>query len=202
MKLYSYDAPNPLRVQVFLAEKGLRIPTETVDLLSGEAGRPEFLKKNSLGQVPILELDDGSYLAESVAICRYLDALHPDTPLTGTTPQHVGRIEMWNRRIEQQIMGPIGQVGLHTFQFFADRIEQVPSYAETQLRLLDRKWAWLDQELSDGRTYVCDDSFSIADITGIAALMICGFAGQSVPEGLTHVKRWEAAMRARPSWQH
>lgn len=201
MKLYTFQAPNPLRVEVFLAEKGLEIPTETVDLMSGASRAPEFLKKNSLGEVPVLELDDGSYLTESIAICRYLDGLYPDTPLTGDTPLSIGRVEMWNRRMEQQIMGPIGQVGLHSFKFFAEKVEQIPAYAESQKRLMAKNWRWLDNELSDGRTFVCDDAFSIADISGMAALMICEFAEQAVPEGLGHVGRWEKAVRARGSWR-
>ena len=202
MKLYTFEAPNPLRVHVFLREKGIDVPTVTVDLPAGASREPAFLEKNSLGEVPVLELDDGSFLTESVAICRYLEGVHPETPLMGDSQLKAARIEMWNRRMEQKIMGPIGGVGLHTFQFFADKIEQMPAYAESQRRLMAKNWAWLDCELSDGRTYVCDDEFSVADITGMAALMICGFAGETVPDDLVHAKRWEAAMHDRPSWRH
>ena len=160
-----------------------------------------MLKKNSLGEIPVLELDDGTLIAESVAICRYFEAAHPEPSLMGATPVESAQVEMWSRRMEQQILGPIAQVGLHTHEFFAEKVEQVPAYAETQVRLMAKKWAWLDAELSDGRTFVCNDRFSIADITGMAALHICDFFGHPVPEGVPNVKRWETAMRARPSWK-
>ncbi len=200
MKLYTGLSPNGLRVAVFLAEKGIEIPTVDIDIQGGQARTPEFRQKNSLGEVPVLELDDGTFLTESLAICRYLEALHPSPPLMGSSPLGIARTRMWSRRIEQQIMGPVAEVGRHTFAFFADRFEQVAEYAETQKRLLARNWAWLDDELADGRTYVCDDAFSVADITGMAALMVCQFAEIPVPGGLAHVKRWETALRARPTW--
>lgn len=201
MKLYTFPkAPNALRVHVFLAEKGLDAPLEHVDAMNKVTRRQPFLSKNSLGEIPVLELDDGTLITESVAICRYFEDAHPEPRLMGSTPVEAARTEMWNRRMEQQIMGPIGEVGLHTHAFFADKIEQLPAYAESQIRRQERKWTWLDAELSDGRTWVCDDRFSIADITGIAALHICDMFDNPVPEGLSNVKRWEAAVRARPSW--
>lgn len=202
MMLYSHPmAPNALRTLVFLAEKGIEVPIEPVDLMAAETRTPAFLKKNSLGEIPVLELDDGTLIAESVAICRYFEAAHPEPSLMGATPVESAQVEMWSRRLEQQILGPIAQVGLHTHEFFAEKVEQVPAYAETQVRLMAKKWAWLDAELSDGRTFVCNDRFSIADITGMAALHICDFFGHPVPEGVPNVKRWETAMRARPSWK-
>ncbi|SDF98048.1 glutathione S-transferase family protein [Thalassobaculum litoreum] len=202
MMLYSHPmAPNALRTLVFLVEKGIEVPIEPVDLMAAETRTPAFLKKNSLGEIPVLELDDGTLIAESVAICRYFEAAHPEPSLMGATPVESAQVEMWSRRMEQQILGPIAQVGLHTHEFFAEKVEQVPAYAETQVRLMAKKWAWLDAELSDGRTFVCNDRFSIADITGMAALHICDFFGHPVPEGVPNVKRWETAMRARPSWK-
>lgn len=192
-------APNPFRVQAFLAEKGVEIPVELVDILGGQTRTPAFHKINSLGEVPVLKLDDGSLLTESLAICRYLESLYPEPALMGRDAAEAAKIEMWSRRMEQQIMGPIGQVGLHSFSFFAEKIEQFPAYAESQKRLMLNRWAWLDEELSDGRSYVCGDRFSVADITGMAALMICDFAEVPVPEHLEHARRWEAAVRARPS---
>ncbi|MEM9443485.1 MAG: glutathione S-transferase family protein [Pseudomonadota bacterium] len=201
MKLYTYkQAPNPLRVHVFLAEKGISLPTETVDIRAGETRAPDFKMINSLGEVPVLELDDGQLLTESVAICRYLEALHPETPLMGDTPLETALIDMWTRRMEQQIMAPISQFALHSFEIFADKIEQLPDYAATQLRLQKKRWAWLDTELSDGRTFVAGDRFSVADITGMAALRICDFAKEQVPEDLPHTKRWERAVRDKKSW--
>ncbi|GAB5467069.1 MAG: glutathione S-transferase family protein [Rhodospirillales bacterium] len=200
MKLYSFQAPNPFRVEVFLREKGITLPTVSVDVLGGETRKSDFLRVNSLGEVPVLELDDGTRLTESLAICRYLEGLHPEPALMGSTALELAKVEMWSRRMEQQIMDPPAQIGLHLIPFFAEKIEQMPAYAETQRRLLAQKWIWLDRELSDGRTYVCDDRFSVADITGMAALMICDFMDESVPDGLAHAKRWESAVRGRPSW--
>ena len=202
MKLYSHPmAPNALRTTVFLAEKGLSVPVSTVDLTQGETRRPEFLKKNSLGEIPVLELDDGTLITESVAICRYFEEVQPEPPLMGSTPTEAGQVEMWNRRMEQQILAPIGNSVLHTHEFFAEKVEQVPAYAETQVRLIPKRWAWLDAELSDGRSYVCNDRFSIADITGIAALHIADMFNHPIPDDLPNVKRWETAVRARPSWK-
>ncbi|MFK7966828.1 MAG: glutathione S-transferase family protein [Burkholderiaceae bacterium] len=200
MKLYTSEAPNPFRVKVFLREKGIEIPTQMINIMDGETRQPDFLRINSLAEVPVLELNDGSYLTESVAICRFLETQHPTPALLGTSKLEVARVDMWNRRMEQQIMTPIGEVARHTFGLFADRFEQVQAYADTQMRLQLKRWAWLDQELADGRTYVCEDEFSIADITGMAALKICGYVGQDVPAELVHARRWEQAVKSRASW--
>jgi len=202
MKLYTFEqAPNPMRVHVFLAEKGIDLPIETVNIFEGETRSSDFRKMNSLGEVPVLELDDGTGITESVAICRYLEALYPETPLMGATPQEIAEIDMWTRRMEQRVMAPISHFALHSFEMFANTIEQIPAYAESQLRLQQKRWVWLDAELSDGRSFVCRDKLSVADITGMAALRICDFAEQIIPDDLQHAKRWEAAVRARPGFQ-
>ena len=197
MKLYTAAAPNPFRVNTFIREKGITLPTEQLDVMAGDTLKPGFLKLNSLHELPVLQLDDGTCITESIAICRYLEALYPDTPLMGTTPLETARIEMWNRRMELQIFGPSGAIGLHLIPFFAEKIEQMPSYAEAQKRQLAQNWAWLDSELSDGRTYLADDAYSVADITGMAALMVAGFLELDIPSGLEHVSRWEQAIRPR-----
>lgn len=109
MKLYGENnpAPNPRRVRIFLAEKGLTIEHERVPMRERAHKAPSFVDKNSLGQLPVLELDDGSFLSESVSICRYLEGLHPEPPLFGTTPKEQAVIDMWIRRIELQVMMPI-----------------------------------------------------------------------------------------------
>lgn len=200
MKLYDSLAPNAWRVQAFLAEKGMDVPRETISVMDGDTRKPEFLAINSLGEVPVLALDDGTRITESVAICRYLEGLNPEPSLSGVTPLAQAQIEMWNRRMEQQIFGHCAQIGLHMIPFFADKIEQMPAYAESQQRMLVKKWTWLDQELADGRAFVAGDQISIADITGAAALIICGFMQLEVPDDCPNVSRWADAMRARPSW--
>ncbi|MBX2856418.1 MAG: glutathione S-transferase family protein, partial [Rhodobacteraceae bacterium] len=200
MKLYNFRSPNGFRVAAFMIEKGINIPSQKVDLMANEGRQPAFLSVNSRGEVPVLELDSGERLTESVAICRYLDAVHPETPLMGATPLESAQIEMWNRRVEFHVMGPLSDFGRHSFSFFADKMEQSAEYAETLPRTWAKNLAWFDAELSDGRTYVSGDTFSIADITGMAALIIADMSKLSPPEGLAHVKRWEAAVRGRPGW--
>ena len=200
MKFYNAAAPNPRRVRIFLAEKGVEIPRQDLDLAKGESRTPEFLAKNSLAGTPILELDDGTVLAESVAICRYLESLYPEPALMGSDALEAAKIEMWNRRMEIEIMATVGNVVVHSVSFFADKVEQIPAYADAQRRMAAKRWAWLDEELADGRRFVAGDQFSIADITGMAALMIGDFIKIEVPAALTHVTRWSAAVRARPSW--
>ncbi len=200
MKLYAGFAPNAFRVLAFMHEKNLDLPIEQIDVLKGEARKEDHLKRNSLGEIPVLELDDGSYLSESIAICRYLESLHPEVPLMGENALNSARIEMWNRRMEQQIMGPYSEVGLHAMPIFADKIEQIPEYAESQRRLTSERWAWFNEEMSDGRAFVAGDTFTVADITGMTALMISGFLDLDVPSDLRHANRWVNAVKARPSW--
>ena len=200
MHLYTAQAPNPFRVNVFLAEKNIIIPSTVLNVMEGDAQSVDFQKKNSLCEVPVLELDDGTFLTESIAICRYLEHIYPENPLMGATPLAQARVEMWNRRMEQQIFSAVGSIGLHTIPFFAGRIQQIPEYAESMKKMLEDKWAWLDGELADGRTYICDDAFSVADITGMAALFVCEFIGIAIPDHLPHLQRWVSAVRSEHKW--
>ena len=199
MKLYDAMAPNLRRVRILMAEKGIELPVEHLELMQGQSRTPEFLAKNSLGETPVLELDDGRYLTESIAICRYLELLHPEPALFGESAEEQAYVEMWTRRMEQLIMGPFGAVGVHTFEFFADKIEQVPAYAETQMRLIPKRWAWLDNEISDGRPFNAGDAFSVADITGAAALMIASFISYEIPADLKRVRAWSDRVMGRAS---
>ncbi len=201
MKFYNAAAPSPRRVRIFLAEKGIELPREDLDLQQGATRTTEFLAKNSLGGTPVLELDDGTILTESVAICRYLESQHPQPPLMGIDSLDAAKVEMWNRRMEIEIFSTLGSIAQHSFEFFADKLEQVPAFAEAQRRLAVRKWQWLDGELADGRPYVAGQRFSIADITGMAALMLGDFVGVEIPTSLNHLKRWNEDMRARSSWK-
>lgn len=200
MKLMTFPAPNAIRVHMVLSEKGVDIPLETVDIANGAGRLPAFLAKNSLGEIPVLELDDGSYLTESVAICRYLESLYPTPPLFGTEPLDQARIEMWTRRMELRVVAPIGEAARHELAFFRDAVEQMPAYAQAQRRLLEKRWKWLDAELSDGRTYVAGDRFTIADIVGATALLVSDLMQIEIPAHLQHVRRWENAVRSRASW--
>lgn len=200
MKLYDAMTPNSLRLNVFLAEKGIDVPRQKVDVMGGGTRTPAFLALNSLGELPTIELDDGTALTESIAICRYFEGLHPEPNLMGTTPLELAQIERWNRRVEIHLFDVIGAVARHSFDFFADKVEQIPEYAASQRRLFGEKLAWFDREMSDGRSFIAADRLTVADITGMAALFVCDLFDHPIPADLTHAKRWEGAMRARPSF--
>ena len=200
MKLYDGQAPNPWRVRVFLAEKSAQVPMEAMQVLDGSTRTEAFRKINSLGELPVLELDDGRILTESVAICRYLESKFPDPPLMGRDDFELAHIEMWSRRMELQLVAPLANVGLHTMPFFDGKIEQMPDYAESQRRAAAKKWAWLNQEMSDGRPFVTGDHFTLADITGMMAVKITDIVNEPVPSELSYAKAWEQRVRVRPSW--
>ena len=142
------------------------MPQVRIDFAKGEHRSAEFLKLNSLGQIPVLVLDDGTVITESVAICRYFEALHPSPALFGADAVSAGKVEMWNRRAEFEIFGTIGNVALHTAELFKERLVQFPAFADTQREAVPAKWAWLDRELDDGRAFLAGADFSVADITG------------------------------------
>ncbi|WP_394824681.1 glutathione S-transferase family protein [Pendulispora albinea] len=201
MKLYEFPyAPNPRRVRIFMAEKGIDLPRVAVDVLGKETRTAEFSKINSLGQVPVLQLEDGTLISESVAICRYLEELRPAPALFGSDAKSRAQVEMWNRRMESEIFGTIGNVGLHSDEFFKGKIAQVPAFSDAQRKAAPEKWAWLDRELADGRPFIAGEQFSVADITGMVASWLGGHLKIEIPASLTHVHRWHERMRARPSW--
>lgn len=199
MQIYNGFSPNGMRVDVFLAEKNIELDTKSMNIPAGEAKQDAFLALNSLGEVPVLELDDGTIVTESIAICRYLEELYPDVPLFGDNPVHRAEVEMWNRRIELKIFNVIGDVGRHEFEFFKPR-GQVPDYAKFRRQELADNLAWLDVELSDGRSFLVRDRFSVADITGMAALLLMMIARYEIPNKLVNVQRWADGMRARPTF--
>jgi len=200
MKFYNASAGNPRRVRIFLVEKGIEIPTVTVDFSKKENYTEAFLKRNSLGEVPILELDDGTAITESTAICRYLESLYPATPLFGTTDVEKAQIEMWDRRIEFHLFAVLSNIVRHEVDFFADKMEQLPDYAATQRRLIHKKWAWLDAEMADERPFIAGDTFSIADITAMAVLSGSEWLKVVPAPNLRHLNKWADAMRKRESW--
>lgn len=199
VKLYNGFSPNGIRVSAFLAEKGIEIPIQPIDISAGEPREPSFLKLNSLAEVPVLELDDGTVITESMAICRYLEAQQPERPLFGNDPIAQAQIEMWNRRIELRIFNVIGDVGRHEFELFKSR-GQVPEYAQFRRVEFVKKLRWLDSELSDGRPFVAGEQFSVADITGMATLLLITISEFEVPGDCAHVSRWFDTLRSRPSF--
>lgn len=202
MKLYNGMSPNGARVDIFLKEKSIKLPTQQIDIMGGETRREGYLKINPLGEVPALELDDGRVLTESLAICRYLETLYPDTPLFGKDAAGKAFVEMWTRRIELNVFEIVADVGLHEFPLFADKIRQFPDYAAEQRKEFIKRLEWLDGEMSDGRAFIAGDDFTVADITMIAALMVSMFAELEIPASLTHLHKWIAAVQARPSFPY
>ncbi len=201
MKLYdSPMAPNPRRVRIFLAEKGVTIPIEQVDIASAVNRGAEFRKKNPLGGVPVLELDDGTFLAESVAICRYIEECHPTPPLLGTDARDRAVVEMWQRRMEFEVLQPIAQVFRNGHPFFAGRITQVPEWGEACRAHAATSLAWLDRELAD-RTFVAGERYTFADITALVGIDFGRVSKIRIAPEHVNLTRWHAAVSARPSAQ-
>lgn len=199
MRLYNAMSGNAKRVRIFIAEKGLDIPR--VDLELGKDTRtPDFRKLNSLGEVPVLELEDGEVITESRAICRYLDVQFPELPLMGVNALEQGHIAMWSERIHGHLFMTYGLMVRHTLPLFADIVRQVPEFAETQRKAIPDKWIWLDSEMFDGRPYIAGETFSFADVEGMTALMLADIFDLGIPQTCTHATRWAQAMRERSSW--
>ena len=195
MKLYDRGpAPNPRRVRVFLAEKGIEVPVVPVDLGALEHKSADFARINPLQRVPVLVLDDGSAIAESIAICRYFEELHPEPALFGRGAREVAQIEMWNRRLELNLLYPVMHVFRHTHPAMKElEVPQVPAWAEANKPRIAEFLGIFDREIKD-RPFVAGDRYSVADITGLAAV-----DRLAVPEECANVQRWHAQVSARPS---
>jgi glutathione S-transferase len=189
---------HPRRVRIFLAEKGLSIPRREVDAAGKANETPAFLRLNPLGKLPVLELDDGTSISESLAICRYLEEFHPNPSLMGQTPRETAQIDMWTLRMEFELSRPIAQVFLHTSEFYRGRIEQVPQVADHARRQALSTMQWLDGELAS-RPYIADGAYSMADIVAQCAFVLGKAVGLRIPPEMTHLSRWFAAVTARPT---
>lgn len=199
MKLYDLKAgTNPRRVRIFLAEKGLMIPRVEVDMPGGENRREPYLAINPMGTMPVLELDDGTHIAESVAICRYFEELHPDPPLFGATPLERALVEMWNRRMELEIARPLQEAFVHLSPYWAGRREQVPEAGKLAQKTALARMAWLDGELA-GRPYIAGERYTVADITAQCGLLLGKNTGTPIPAELKNLSRWFAEVTSRPT---
>ena len=199
MKLYdARTAPNPRRVRIFLAEKSISVPVEQVDIVSAQNRSAEFRAKNVMGTLPVLELDDGTTIAESVAICRYFEELQPEPPLMGTDAKDRAAIEMWQRRMEFELFLPITQVFRNGHAFFKGRIPQVPEYGEVCRKHAEQRLEWLDGVLAD-RPFVAGERYTIADITALCAIDFGRVSNIRVTPEQPHLARWHAAVSSRPS---
>jgi len=200
MKLYDGGrAPNPRRVRIFLAEKGVAVPTEQVDLGKLEQRSDAFTALNPMQRVPALVLDDGTVIAESIAICRYFEALDPDPPLFGRGALDEALVEMWNRRVELHLFLPVATVFQHLHPVMKIMVDpQVAAWGEANKPRVTQFLQFLDGELKD-RAYVAGAAYTVADITAMVAVDFMRVSKLSVPEELTHVRRWHQAVSARPS---
>ena len=199
MKLYDAStAPNPRRVRIFLAEKGISVPVDQVDIVSAQNRSAEFRAKNAMGTLPVLELDDGTTIAESVAICRYFEELQPEPPLMGTDAKDRAVVEMWQRRMEFELFLPITQVFRNGHAFFKGRIPQVPEYGEVCRKHAEQRLEWLDGVLAD-RPFVAGERYTIADITALCAIDFGRVSNIRVTPEQPNLARWHAAVSSRPS---
>jgi len=199
MKLYdNVMAPNPRRVRIFLAEKGITVPTEQVDIAKAANRAPEYLAKNPLGGVPILELDDGSILTESVAICLYFEGLHPQPPLLGVDARDKAFVEMWQRRMELGVLSNTAGCFRNTHAFFKGRIPQVPEFGAVCKEAAAKQLEWLDGELAN-RRFIAGDRYSIADITALVGIDFGKVSDIRIQPGQKNLSRWYQEVSTRPS---
>ena len=199
MKLYDFkSAPNQRRVRIFLAEKGVEVPTVQVDIMKAENRKAPYIDKNPTGGLPMLELDDGTCIAESVAICRYFEELHPEPPLMGRDAKDQAVVEMWNRRMELNFALPVMNAFRHTHEFFKDRIEQVPEFGHSSKRGAVKQMEWLEDILAK-REFIAGDDFTIADITALVGVDFGKVSDIRIGAEQKNLKRWYDAVSSRPS---
>ena len=191
-------APNPKRLRLFIAEKGLSIDFEAVDLSDGPRTGAPYYESCLSGQYPVLELDDGSFLTESVAISRFLERLHPEPALFGREPIEEARIEMWNRRIELGLFRHAGDYFGHTAPFFRDKVEQIPAFAKSAQNQAMNQLGMLDRALSES-PFIAGEHFSVADITGYIALDLGIPSVLEIGAEFPNLRRWYDETVSRPS---
>lgn len=199
MKLYdSTQAPNPRRVRIFLAEKGIEVATVQVDIGRGESREAAFLTKNPLGRVPVLELDDGSCIAETIAICRYFEDLQPEPPLFGREARERAEVEMWQRRVEFEVWGLIMSCFQNTHEYFKSRGPQVPEYGELCRERALARLAWMDEVLAD-REFVAGVAYTVADITLLCAIDFARVVRMRIRPDQRNLARWHEGVSGRSS---
>jgi glutathione S-transferase len=206
MKLYDCtSAPSPRRVRIFLAEKGVTLPTEQVDLRSGAQLEDWFLRLNPWGTVPVLALDDGTTISEASACCRYLEEIYPQPPLLGRTPTEKALIQMWDHRCEIDGFLAVAEAFRNATPGMKGRAlpgpvgyEQIPALAERGRARVGHFMAMLDRRLAESR-FVAGDAFSVADITLLISVDFAGWCKLPIPPDHPHLARWHAEIRTRPS---
>jgi glutathione S-transferase len=201
MKFYNapMPAPNPRRVRIFLAEKGVSVPTVDIAIMKREHKSPEHMARNSLGQVPTLELDDGTMISETVAICRYFESLHSNPPMFGRNGVEQAQVEMWTRRVEFSVMTPVGMFWRHAHPFTAAVVvPQYKEFGESNRAHYERALGWLDGELK-GREFLATKDYTVADICLLSTVDFATWIGLPIPGNLANVRAWHARVTSRPS---
>lgn len=200
MKLYNSVGPNPKVVRMFMAERGIEMETREVDLMGGENRQAEHLARNPSGQCPTLELDDGTFIAEIIPICEYLDEKSGSSELIGTTPEERAETRMWCRRIDLQILEPLA----NGFRFseglplFKDRVTTIPQAADDLKKLAQERISWLDAQMA-GKQFVCGDRFTLADILLFCFLEFGAQVGQPLNEANANIVAWYDRVKGRAS---
>jgi glutathione S-transferase len=200
MKFYNSIGPNPRVVRMFMAEKGIEIPREDVDLLKGDNRREPYLQKNSAGQMPALEQDSGHCVTEITAICEYLEDIHPNPPLIGANPEQKAEARKWTRRIDLNICEPMAN-GFRFSQglpLFKDRILTVPEAADGLKRMAQDRLKWLNGEMA-GKDFVCGKRFTLADIMLYVFLDFGNTVGQPLNPEFANINAWFKRVAERPS---
>lgn len=200
MKLYDGLGPNPQVVRMFLAELGVEMETVTVDIMSGENRQEGHLNKNPMGQLPTLELDDGTFLAEITAICEYLDDIKGGTNLIGTNPEERALTRMWTRRISLNICEAMTTAfrGAEGHNFFKDRLRTFPDSAEDFKAQAKENLALLDKQL-EGKEFICGNNFTLADIMLFCFLHFGSTVGQDIEPKLKNINTWFEKVGKRSS---
>jgi len=201
MKLYDSIGPNPRIVRMFMAEKGIELPKQTVDLRGGENRQDAHLQRNPHGQMPTLELDDGGHLSEVTAICEYLEEKQPDPPLIGSTAEERAECRMWTRRVDLNICEPLanGYRFGEGLKFFEKRIPVAAEASPGLKKIAANRLQWLNEQLADGRDYLCGKRFTLADIHLYCFLDFGAMVGQPHDPANTNIAAWFARIGQRPS---
>jgi glutathione S-transferase len=198
MRLHESPSPNARRVHIFMAEKGINCERVPVDIRGGENISAEYLAKNPGGRVPMLELDDGTFIGESIAICRYLEGIHPQPCLFGDTPLSSAHIEMWQRRVELNLLMDVAGAFRNLSGVFKDRETCVKEWGEVCAQKIPKTLTMFDDQLGN-TTYLAGEDFSVADITLIVTLDFANRVKVADRPDLPNIARWTELVNARPS---
>ena len=200
MKFYNSIGPNPRVVRMFMAEKGITIPTQEVNLVTGENRQADHLRRNPHGQMPCLELDSGAFIAEVTAICEYLEDKNPTPALIGTTPEEKAETRMWTRRVDLNICEPLanGYRFGEALKFFEKRIPCAPEASSGLKMIAANRLQWLNGQM-EGKSYLCGERFTLADILLYGWIDFGNQVGQPLDPANTNIAAWFARVGQRPS---